>query len=455
MTAHPQITRGLAVCVATLVALVGLAVPSSAAAPCSRGVVALTFDDGPDRLHTSRVLDILRSRGATATFFQVGTRVAASPWLTRRAHSEGHLVANHSWDHRDFTTLSSTAVRDSIQRTNAAIRSAGVPTPTLVRPPYGATNDRVRSVIRGAGMTQVLWTLDPSDWRPGSTATTIKNRVLDGLRDRSIVLLHDGVGNSPAMVAALPGIIDGAYARGFCFGRLDAAGRVQPSVATASISGASAREGDRAVARVRVTLSRPPSTAVSVTYSTRNGTAKAGADYRATSGTITFPRGTTSATIDVPVIDDRWDERREGFVVRLTGSVGVTVGSGTGRVTIVDNDRPPTLSVESVRHTEPSAGVRRVNVPVRMSQASGKTVRVAYTVRPGNDSTAATAGRDFEPTRGTLTFRPGQTTRSVKVALLSDRTDEPDESIRVLLRKPRSATCAACAATLTVIDATR
>lgn len=455
MTAHSRMMQGLAICLAALVTLVGLAVPSQAVAPCSRGVVALTFDDGPDRLHTGRILDILRSRGVTATFFQVGTRVAASPWLTRRVYDEGHLVANHSWAHRDFTTLSSAAVRDSILRTNAAIRSAGAPTPTLVRPPYGATNDRVRSVIRDVGMTQVLWTLDPTDWRPGTTSTTIKNRVLAGLRDRSVVLLHDGVRNSPATVAALPGIIDGALARGYCFGRLDSAGRVQASIPTATISGTSVREGDRRVARVRVTLSRAAGTAVSVSYSTRNGSAKAGSDYQSKSGTVTVPRGATSATIDVPVIDDRRDEPRERFTVRLTGSAGVAVGSGTGRVTIVDNDRPPTLSVESVRRTEPRNGVSRVKVPVRLSQASGKTVRVRYSVGPGRGTAAATPGRDFRPSHGTLTFRAGQTTKTVKVVLRSDRRVEPDESIRVGLSKARSATLASRAATLTVVDSTR
>jgi chitinase len=87
-------------------------------------------------------------------------------------------------------------------------------------------------------------------------------------------------------------------------------------------------------------------------------------------------------------------------------------------------------------------GVGRVNVPVRLSHPSGKTARVSYTVRPGTGSTAATAGRGFRPTSGTLTFQPGQTTKSAKVTLRSDRRDEPDESIRVLLRKARSATLA-------------
>jgi peptidoglycan/xylan/chitin deacetylase (PgdA/CDA1 family) len=200
---------------------------AAAVTPCSRGSVALTFDDGPHRTFTPQVLDRLRERRVPATFFQLGTRIAASAALARRV-SARHQAANHSWAHEDFLRRSDAQIRESLARTNAALMDAGVPRPALVRPPYGATSSRVAAVIRSLGMRQVLWTVDPQDWRTGQSADTTRRRVLARLSDGAVVLLHDGVLNSGATVAALPGIISGARARGFCFGTLGPAGGVRP-----------------------------------------------------------------------------------------------------------------------------------------------------------------------------------------------------------------------------------
>jgi peptidoglycan/xylan/chitin deacetylase (PgdA/CDA1 family) len=197
---------------------------AQAATPCPAGHVALTFDDGPSSTYTPRVLDVLAARDVVATFFVVGSRVTQRRDLVRRMVAEHHEVANHTYGHDRLTRLDDGAIRRTIDRTDLAIREAGVTPLRLVRPPYGATDTRVRAAVREAGYGHVTWSASPGDWK--NPAATIRSLVLRDLRDGVVVLLHDGVDNSGETVRALPDIIDGARARGYCFATLDDAGRL-------------------------------------------------------------------------------------------------------------------------------------------------------------------------------------------------------------------------------------
>ena len=189
----------------------------TAHAQTSNRIVRLTFDDGPVRGNTARVLDVLRNRSVKATFFVLGRQVRANPGLVRREYREGHSVQNHSYTHADLTTLSNTGIRRELSRTNRAIVDAGVPRPYRFRPPYGATNARVRNVAASLGLTQTLWTVDPRDWSD-PPASVVCSRVVNNVRPGSIVLLHDGTGAHTAR--ALPCIITKLRARGYGFRKL-------------------------------------------------------------------------------------------------------------------------------------------------------------------------------------------------------------------------------------------
>jgi peptidoglycan/xylan/chitin deacetylase (PgdA/CDA1 family) len=197
--------------------LVLLAAPAQAAsAPqqCAAGSVRLTFDDGPDATATPDVLDTLAERGVEATFFVTGQMTAARPDIVRRASQEGHRIGNHSWSHPRLTTLDRAQVESQLRRTNEVIEQATGSSPREWRPPYGATSDLVAAAAREVGLdSMVLWTVDPRDWAD-PPATTIRDRVLQGVRPGSVVLLHDATGqNTPA---ALPMILDGLAERGYC-----------------------------------------------------------------------------------------------------------------------------------------------------------------------------------------------------------------------------------------------
>ena len=181
-------------------------------APADGRVVALTFDDGPDPTWTPQVLDVLASRGVTATFFMVGRSAAAHPDLVRRVAAAGHAIGGHTWDHADLTRT-----RDfdgQVDRANDLLASLTGRPVTCVRPPYGASNASVVQRLADRGLTTALWSVDPQDFRrPG--AATIAQRALAGLRPGAVILIHDGGGDRSQTVAALPQIIDGVRAAGY------------------------------------------------------------------------------------------------------------------------------------------------------------------------------------------------------------------------------------------------
>jgi peptidoglycan-N-acetylglucosamine deacetylase len=441
------------VLVAAIVLVALPAPPATAVVPCSRGTIALTFDDGPHPSHTPRVLDMLQRKRARATFFQVGNRIDAYPGLTRRTHAEGHRVANHTWGHEQLTALSDAQIRSTLRRTNRRVTDLGLPGPTLVRPPYGATNARVHAVIRDMGMHQRLWTIDPNDWRTGRTSDAITRAVLGNLHDGAVVLLHDGVANSSATVAALPRIVDGARDRGYCIGTLSPKGVVRPPVPKARLQGSDVVEGAAGTstfAFVTVRLSEPTSRPVSVAFRTVDDTATAPADYRPKSGTLRFEVGQTTRRVKVRIRGDDLDERDEKLRVVLSEPAGLRLpGTPSARIKIIDDDPPPSVRVDDASVAEPGPGARTVvAVPVRLSAPSGKRLTVAYGTADGT----ARAGSDYLATSGTLSFAPGQRRAEILVTVLGDGVVEGDEAFEVRLSDPWRVSLGRSTAVVGILD---
>lgn len=177
------------------------------------GTVYLTFDDGPSYTYTPRVLSILRKYGVHAVFFELGQNITWYPSITRSLRYYGNKIGNHTWNHPDLTTLSNYWVTWQLNKMESALGYR----PRCVRPPYGATNYRIATIIANRGQRQILWTVDPRDWsRPGTW--TIVNRVLYYVRDGSRILLHDGGGDRSQTVAALDILIPKLRARGYVIG---------------------------------------------------------------------------------------------------------------------------------------------------------------------------------------------------------------------------------------------
>ena len=178
--------------------------------------VALTFDDGPSPRYTPRILKALHRLHVHATFFVIGYLAQEYPSLVKRETRLGMAVGNHTYNHPEvppFDQLPARLIRDEIALGDQTLGRLGVST-RLFRPPGGASSPRVVQIAAALGQRVVLWTVDPTDWQPGTTAKEITQRVLSAVRAGSIVELHDGGGDRSATLAALPAIVRGIRARG-------------------------------------------------------------------------------------------------------------------------------------------------------------------------------------------------------------------------------------------------
>ncbi|MET9316282.1 polysaccharide deacetylase family protein [Kribbella sp. NPDC003505] len=186
------------------------------ATPLPAKYVVLTFDDGPDLAYTPKVLDILATYDAKATFFEVGQSVRKHPELTKRIHAAGHSVQNHTWTHADLRHLGTAAFRQQITSTDQVIQAQTGSTPGCLRPPYGGVSAAVRQQAKALGKDLVVWTVDSRDWtKPGAPA--IVRHVLENVQNGSVILMHDGGGNRTQTLAALPAILKALKAQGYGF----------------------------------------------------------------------------------------------------------------------------------------------------------------------------------------------------------------------------------------------
>jgi peptidoglycan/xylan/chitin deacetylase (PgdA/CDA1 family) len=179
-----------------------------------RKAVALTFDDGPS-VYTRRFVQMLRAQQAVATFFMIGDQLSVGYQGTLREElRNGDALGDHTWTHPDLVTTG--GVRNQLQRTKSAIAALSGYEPCVFRPPYGDYDGSVLQTARSLGLDTITWEVDPSDYAlPGVAA--IQQRVLAQVRPGSIVLSHDGGGPRAQTLAAYPRIIQALRARGYRF----------------------------------------------------------------------------------------------------------------------------------------------------------------------------------------------------------------------------------------------
>lgn len=205
-----------------------------------------------------------------------------------------------------------------------------------------------------------------------------------------------------------------------------------------SINDVSVTEGNSGTtsAVFTVTLSTPSARAITLSYATQDGTAKASADYTARNGTLTIPAGETTGTIAVPVVGDTLDESNETFTVRLSSLSSGAISDGSGTGTIRDDDASPTLSINDVTVTEGNSGTINAVFTVTLSAVSGRPVTVSYATANGS----AVSPSDYTARSGRLTIPAGARTGTITVSVKGDVVDENDEDFFVNLSTPASAT---------------
>jgi len=199
-----------------------------------------------------------------------------------------------------------------------------------------------------------------------------------------------------------------------------------PSV---SIRDLSILEGNAGTINVAftVTLSHTSAADVTVRYATTDVTATAGSDYAATSRTLIIPAGQLYATAEIAVIGDRLPEPTETFAVNLSAPTNATIGDGQGIVTIFDNE--PTISITDVRQAEGRKPYTTLfTFTVSLLVPYDQPVTVSFRTV---DGTATTSNKDYVAKTGTLTFAPGETTKTITIFVEGDNKRESDETFYV------------------------
>lgn len=192
-----------------------------------RKVVYLTFDDGPHPPETERVLDVLRERGAKATFFLIGSKVSGNEAVLRRMLEEGHALGLHTYSHAGtFPLLSFDKMLADVNEGKRSVESVAGKKISLFRPPFGVTNPTISKVIRTLRLQTVGWDVRSFDTMFCKSSehsckqsghdwyVPVVERIMKQVRPGSVILLHDRLDGASELLALL---LDSLAASGYDF----------------------------------------------------------------------------------------------------------------------------------------------------------------------------------------------------------------------------------------------
>lgn len=172
--------------------------------------MAITFDDGPNPDYTEELLEGLKERNVTASFFLLGKEAEKFPDIVKKIHEGGHLIGTHSYEHVNLCNLTDEAAVEQVDKTNQVILELTGEYPQYIRPPFGCWKENLDYKTT---MMEVLWDVDPRDWATDNSSV-IAARVLDKVQENDIILLHDA---SESSVKAAFQIIDTLQEQGYVF----------------------------------------------------------------------------------------------------------------------------------------------------------------------------------------------------------------------------------------------
>jgi hypothetical protein len=214
---------------------------------------------------------------------------------------------------------------------------------------------------------------------------------------------------------------------------------------------ASAPEGNTGTSPMTFTvvLSNAYDLPVTVSYTTTDGSALAGSDYVATTGSVTFNPGQTSQSIVVPIIGDTVAEYDEYLGVNLTAATNATFYTGTAYGYILDDDTPPTISISDASVVEGNSGTSVMTFVVSLSNPSGQGISVNFATVNG---TAKTSDNDYIAQSGSLYFAAGQTSQTIQIVIKGDTRKEKNETFQVKLSGANGATISDGQGTGTIVN---
>lgn len=177
-------------------------------------LLALTFDDGPRRATTAKLLEGLEQRGVQATFFLIGKQIEGNEDLIRQMADSGHQIGIHTFDHVELRNLSPADIHRQLDPTREALRAILGDRELLLRPPYGFVDD---TLLQQADSPIILWSVDPEDWHDRNVQREVAH-IVSHVQDGDIILMHDIF--SESVDAALQ-VVDQLHQAGYAFVTVD------------------------------------------------------------------------------------------------------------------------------------------------------------------------------------------------------------------------------------------
>lgn len=293
----------------------------------------------------------------------------------------------------------------------------------------------ILSTVPGNRYENAFWDVEEEGWAPWSGTSMAAPHVTGAVAlyaaakpDASPSTIREAILRSATPTTSL----SGRTATGGRLSVMDAINYTAwPTVSVSSAQGLESVNGTAGWINFDVSISDELSESFSVNFATSNGTAIAGSDYGAASGTLTFRPGETTQRIRIELIDDNRAESNENFFIRLSdlSTASARLGSNPGVGTIL-NDDTPQLIVNDVTSSE-SAGTFQFTVSLTAVSQSRVTVRVATA-----DGAAKSAkNADYTSFATTLTFNPGETSKTISVRIRNDRKAEQVERFFVNLSR--------------------
>ncbi len=223
--------------------------------------------------------------------------------------------------------------------------------------------------------------------------------------------------------------------------------------ATISVTDITVAEGTQvqSTATFSLSLNGPSEKLISVQFAHQAGTATADVDYLGIAlGVVELEPGTVTKIISNNITQDNTFEPDETFFLNLSNATNATIADAQGQATITNDDPQPVIAIAvSSSRIEGAQGTSgTTSFDVTLSNPSYQTITVSFATTNGN----ATAGSDYSATSGTVTFNPGETTKSISVEVIGDNADELHETFLVNLSNPTNATVAAAQGVGTILD---
>jgi uncharacterized repeat protein (TIGR01451 family) len=408
---------------------------------------------------TASSLD-LRSASDQPTFiftFRINNGISAGTVLTNTATISADETDPNSANNSASRT---TTVTSQAASADVAVATSGGADTFLVTVSNAGPNDAAGVTLTDtvpSGSTFASWTQTsgpqfscstPADGGTGTISCTIA--IFPGVEGKTSSAAFELTLNTSAQVTNTAAVSSSTTDP-----RPDNNTSTFPSSAKLTVDDTTAVEGNAGTTQAVFTVHLQPANATvtaTVDYQAFGLTANLGSDFAATQGTLTFRAGETLKTFNVPIIGDTLAEADEIFSVQLSNPVNATIDRGTAFGTIVDDDHGgppiPAATIENARVNEGNTGLISATFTMRLSIASATLTRVRFQTQ----DITATAGSDYLPASGELTFQPGETLKTFTVSVIGDTVYEPDETFKVVITGADNATFSSSPAICTIVN---